>query len=150
MAISTTKTSGGIYPPHPRVAVGAVVFHEERVLLVLRNHPPSEKKWAIPGGRVHLGETLQHAAEREVMEETGLTIKAGDPIYTFDVIDHDEHGKVRFHYVIVDLSAQYIEGTPRGGDDALDAKWVAADELQQLDVAGPTVMLLEELFGFGI
>ncbi|MBW2439133.1 MAG: NUDIX domain-containing protein, partial [Deltaproteobacteria bacterium] len=58
------------------VAVGAIVFENDRVLLVRRGQPPSQDLWAIPGGRVKLGETLQEAAEREILEETGITIRA--------------------------------------------------------------------------
>ena len=61
--ISTTRT----YPDAPRPAVGAVVFKGDAVLLVQRGNPPSRGMWAIPGGRVHLGETLQAAAEREIL-----------------------------------------------------------------------------------
>ena len=57
---------------------------EERVLLVRRGNPPSEGEWAIPGGSVELGDTLQEATECEILEETGLTIRAGDPVYIFD------------------------------------------------------------------
>jgi ADP-ribose pyrophosphatase len=85
--------------------VGAIVVRDSRVLLIQRGQPPSEGLWAIPGGRVELGETLQEAAEREIKEETGLTIRARNPIHTFDVILRDEGGRVRFHYVIVDLLA---------------------------------------------
>ena len=95
------------YPGHPRVAVGAVVFKDERVLLVRRGQPPSEDLWAIPGGSVEIGETLQEAAEREILEETGIKIRAGEPVFTFDVIERDRTGKIRFHYVIVDLVADY-------------------------------------------
>ena len=67
------------YPEMPKVAVGAVVFKNERILMVRRGQPPSEDLWAIPGGSVELGETLQEAAEREILEETKLhrTIRRG-------------------------------------------------------------------------
>jgi ADP-ribose pyrophosphatase len=85
------------YPENPQVAVGAIVIKDGRVLLVKRSQPPSKGLWAIPGGRVELGETLKEAAEREIIEETGLTIRAGDPVYTFDVIERDDAGDCGFY-----------------------------------------------------
>lgn len=138
------------YPDAPRAAVGAVVIHENRVLLVQRGRPPAKGDWAIPGGSVRLGETLQAAAEREVLEETGVTVRAGDPVFTFDAIDRDNAGRVRFHYVIVDLAAEYVEGAPRPGDDAADARWIGPDEMDALTVNRVTRRLLADRFGFGI
>jgi 8-oxo-dGTP diphosphatase len=137
------------YPGNPRVAVGAVVFKEECVLLVRRGQAPAEDLWAIPGGSVEIGETLQEAAEREILEETGIQIRASKPIYTFDVIDRDAAGKVRFHYVIVDLAADYVMGEPLAGDDALEARWVSAREINGLEVSPATLKLLKTKFGFG-
>lgn len=136
------------YPDKPRVAVGAVVFNKQRVLLVRRGQPPSQGLWAIPGGSVEIGETLQEAAEREILEETGIKIRAGEPVFTFDVIDRDRTGKIRFHYVIVDLEADYISGDPNAGDDAAEARWVTAQEINELRVSAPTLKLLKEKFGF--
>lgn len=137
------------YPGNPRVAVGAVVFKDGCVLLVRRGQPPAENLWAIPGGRVEIGETLKEAAEREIREETGIQIRAAKPIYTFDVIDRDVAGKVRFHYVIVDLAADYVRGEPSAGDDALEARWVSANEMNGLEVSPATLKLLKAKFGFG-
>ena len=137
------------YPGKPRVAVGAVVFKEECVLLVRRGQAPAKDLWAIPGGSVEIGETLQKAAEREILEETGIQIRALKPIYTFDVIDRDAAGKVRFHYVIVDLAADYVMGEPVPGDDALEARWVSAREINGLEVSAATLKLLKTRYGFG-
>ena len=137
------------YPGHPRVAVGAVVFKDERVLLVRRGQPPAKNQWAIPGGSVKIGETLQEAAEREIQEETGIQIRAAEPVYIFDVIQRDEAEKIRFHYVIVDLSADYLSGELNAGDDALEARWVSADELTHLEVSSATLKLLASGFKFG-
>jgi ADP-ribose pyrophosphatase len=137
------------YPNNPRVAVGAVVFHNDGVLLVRRGQPPSEDLWAIPGGSVKIGETLQKAAEREILEETHITIRAGEPVYTFDAIERDDSGKIRFHYLIVDLVADYVTGNPKAGDDAAEARWVTAQELNELQVSLPTLKLLKTKFGFG-
>ena len=137
------------YPSTPKVAVGAVVFNDNRILLVRRGQPPSEDLWAIPGGSVEIGETLQEAAEREILEETGITIRAGEPVYTFDSIIRDDAGKVQFHYVIIDLDADYISGDLIAGDDALEARWVSAQEINDLHVSAPTLKLLKENFQFG-
>ncbi len=48
----STTTNPSFYPDQPQVAVGAIVFKDDKVLLVLRANPPAEEQWAIPGGRV--------------------------------------------------------------------------------------------------
>ena len=141
--------SDGSYPELPRVAVGAVVFKDHKVLLVRRGKPPAEDLWAIPGGRVEIGETLPVAAEREILEETGITIHAREPIYTFDVIERDASGRTRFHYVIVDLIGEYVRGNIRAGDDAVAARWVSSDEMPFLKVSSKTRQLLKAQFNFG-
>jgi 8-oxo-dGTP diphosphatase len=133
------------YPDAPRVGVGAVVTRDGHVLLVKRGKAPSQGVWAIPGGRVELGETLQQAAERELLEETGITVCAGSPIYTFDVILRDDDGHVRFHYVIVDLLAEYVGGEARPGDDAPEVGWVTAQEIDTLPVYPATLDLLRRV-----
>lgn len=131
-------------------AVGAVVFKDGKVLLVQRGRPPAQGQWAIPGGNVELGETLQQAAERETLEETGLVIRAEDPIYTFDAIVKDKLGRVQFHYIIIDLTAHYVSGEPRPGDDATATRWVSPQDLAQLNVSAPTRNLLKGQFDFGL
>lgn len=133
------------YPDSPRVGVGAVVLREGRVLLVRRGAAPATGLWAIPGGALELGETLQEAAEREIREETGIAIRAGEPLFTCDVIRRDSAGAVRFHYVIVDMAAEYVAGEVRGGDDALEARWVAPEETAQLSVTDTTLKLLRQI-----
>lgn len=137
------------YPDHPRIAVGAVVFKEGQVLLVRRANSPAKGVWAIPGGRVELGERLQEAAEREIREETGIVIQAGQPVYTFDVIERDMSGRIQFHYVIIDLAAVYVSGTLKPDDDASDARWVSARELADLEINPKTHELLMTVYGFG-
>ena len=137
-------SAGG--PSSPRVGVGAVVCRDDAVLLVRRGAPPFAGEWAVPGGRVELGESLAEAAEREVREETGVSVRAGDPVYTFEHIERDEVGGVKFHYVVVDLWAHYLAGEPEAGDDAGEAAWIRFDAMEKLPVNSITRGLLARLF----
>jgi 8-oxo-dGTP diphosphatase len=133
------------YPDSPVVGVGAVVIKDGKVLLVKRGVDPNKGLWAIPGGSLKVGETLQEGAEREIMEETGITIRAKEPVYSFDFFERDGDGRVRFHYVIVDMMADYIDGEVQGADDALEARWVSPDELKYLEVSRNTLKILDSL-----
>jgi len=133
---------------HPVIGIGAVVFHDNAVLLVKRKNPPCANEWAIPGGHIHPGETLQQAAEREVLEETGIKIKAGEPVFSFDLIERDSNKNLLFHYVIIDLAAQYIEGIPQADDDALDAVWINRNQAKTLNINVTTKKLLIDKYNF--
>lgn len=130
------------YPSTPQPAVGAVVIHAGRILLVKRARPPGQGRWALPGGSVNLGETLRQAVAREVAEETGVTVTAHRPVHCFDVISRDDRGRVQFHYVIVDWVADYIGGEARPGDDAADAGWFEPAALASMDMDEDTMTLL--------
>lgn len=132
-------------PSAPQVGVGAVVINDQRILLVKRKNAPKKGKWAIPGGLVELGESLQQAAQREVREETGLTIKAKEPIHTFDLIERTPNGKILFHYVVVDVLAIYVRGKIRSSDDAADARWFSPEELKILEMTETTRVLLKKI-----
>lgn len=133
------------YPAHPRVGVGAIVISENRILLVKRGIAPGKGLWAIPGGMLKLGETLQECAAREVLEETGITIAVGECVYVFDLIERDEAGGIHFHFVVVDFAALYVEGEAKGADDADEAGWFSPDELVHLPVSQNTQKALYSL-----
>jgi len=137
-----------MYPVEPQLAVGAVVINDGKILLAMRGKAPSQDLWAIPGGKVKLGESLQQAAEREIKEETGITIIAKDPIYTIDVIERDDNNRVRFHYVIVDLMAEFVDGNLNPGDDVKDARWFGPEEITALPVNQSTMDFLKNTLRF--
>jgi 8-oxo-dGTP diphosphatase len=122
------------YPDAPIVGVGAVVVRDSQVLMVRRAHPPNEGQWSVPGGTVELGETLARAAAREVREECDIQVEAGEVLSTFDLILRDEENRIRYHYVLIDVAARYIQGDPTAATDALEVRWVSEADLDQLDV----------------
>ena len=130
------------FPVVPRVAVGALVVENKKLLMICRGKAPNVGVWAIPGGGVEVGETLQQAAERETFEETGMKIQAGQPFYAFEIIEKDDKEKVRFHYVIIDLKAELIGGKMCPGDDAMDVRWVSAQEMASMPVSEKTRELI--------
>ncbi len=130
----------------PVIAVGAIVRRDDEILLVLRGTPPNENQWAIPGGRLQLGETLQQGAEREILEETGIHIKAGDVVFNFEHIERNTEGVVLFHYVVLDMAADYLSGEPHAGDDAREARWIPLTQLEQWPVNTTTRQALRQLF----
>jgi 8-oxo-dGTP diphosphatase len=129
----------------PQAAVGAVIIHEGRILLVLRAKPPQEGKWAVPGGAVKEGESLQEAAEREVFEETGLVISAGEPVFTFEIIDTDPAGSLRFRYRVVDVLGEYVSGSIKAGDDADEAGWFTREDVARMDLTETMRALLHKI-----
>jgi ADP-ribose pyrophosphatase len=143
-------TSNRKYPDLPRVGVGAFVMKEGSVLLVLRKGEPAAGLWAIPGGNLNLGESIRACAEREIMEETGIAIRAGEILNTFETIERDESGRVRFHYVVVDVAAEYLSGEPQAADDALEARWVSLADMAAFPLARSTREFLKTLQVFPV
>jgi ADP-ribose pyrophosphatase YjhB (NUDIX family) len=127
------------YPDAPIAGVGAVIVRkgsrgEQQVLLVRRAHEPLKGQWSLPGGAVELGETLEEAICREVLEETGLVVQALDVVEAFDRISRDDAGRVRFHYVLIDFLCR-VTGEADSvvcATDALEGRWAGPDELDGL------------------
>ena len=125
--------------------MGAIVINNDRVLLLKRMEDPHRREWAIPEGSLKLGETLQDASGREIRDETGLLIKAGDPVHIFDSIERDDRDRIRFDYVIVDLIAEFVSKVPIPSDDAVDAGWFDPKQLQEVVCTESTSMLLKKI-----
>jgi 8-oxo-dGTP diphosphatase len=137
------------FPESPVVGVGAVILDGNRVLLVLRGQEPMKGEWSIPGGALELGETLEAAVLREVLEETGLEVETQAIVEVLDKV-FIENGRVRYHYVLIDFLCTVQGGALKPGSDADDVRWVWHEELNSqgnYGVAPPTVAVIEKAFG---
>ncbi|HVW76892.1 MAG TPA: NUDIX hydrolase [Alloacidobacterium sp.] len=137
------------YPDSPIVGVGAVIFHEGRVLLVQRGQEPLKGEWSLPGGALELGETMQQGVCREVLEETGLEVEPLTIVEVFDRIVRDDKGEVQYHYVLVDFLCRVRGGSLCCASDADDARWVSREELNGHSfyrVAPFTVAVIKKAF----
>jgi ADP-ribose pyrophosphatase YjhB (NUDIX family) len=131
------------YPPRPIVGVGVVVWHDDRVLLVRRGKPPRRGQWSLPGGAQQLGETVAEAARREVREEVGLEVELGEIIATVDMIERDPEHRVRYHYTLIDFTAEAMSPALCPGSDAADARWFELAEIDGLGLWSETVRIIE-------
>lgn len=134
------------YPETPLVGVGAIIIDGDRVVLVKRGRPPLMGKWSLPGGLLEIGETLRTCAEREVREETGLTVEIGELLGVFDRVVPDADGHIQYHYVLIDFLCRRITGELCAGDDADEVRWFAAQDLLALGLAIETQKVIRLAF----
>ena len=124
-------------------AGGVLTDADGRVLLVRRGHAPYAGTWSLPSGRAEPGETVRTAAEREVLEETGLVVQADELLGI--VRRQDPEGSV--HYEIHDFACRVVGGSLVPGDDADEAAWFSEAEMAGLDLSPG---LLGALRDFGV
>ena len=121
--------------PRPALTVDCVIFGLDestqlKILLIQRGHDPFKGSWALPGGFVDMGETLESAALRELYEETGVKDVFIEQLYTFGGPGRDPRGRVVSvaYYALVNLEDHPVESN----SDAEGVAWFAIDELPAL------------------
>jgi 8-oxo-dGTP diphosphatase len=134
----TKKSDDREYPDLPISCVGAVVRKDGKILLVRRGQEPGKGMWSIPGGAIELGETIYEAAAREVLEECNVEIKIKRVLDAVENIVKDGSGRIRFHYVIIDLQAEYASGRLKAGTDAAECGWFTPEAAAKMNLT-PTL-----------
>lgn len=135
-----------MYPDHPWVGVGGIIFQEDRVLIIKRGKEPGFGLWSIPGGIVEVGETLAAALRREMEEETGFQVEPLGLVEIFERILPDEEGRIAYHYVILDFLCTIKGGQLRAGSDVTDAAFVPLSELPSLGVSAEAKRVIEKAY----
>jgi len=112
----------------PFVTVDAIIEVAGGIVIIQRSNPPFG--WALPGGFVDYGESLEDAVVREAKEETGLDIADVKQFHTYSNPNRDP----RFHTIGTVFTAK-AKGRPQAGDDAAGVKVIKLDEIDKLDFA---------------
>jgi 8-oxo-dGTP diphosphatase len=118
----------------PRLGASACVWKDGRVLLIQRAKPPAGL-WSLPGGHVEFGETALAAAQRELLEESGVTADLTEFVGLYEII----RANPAMHYAIACYCGLWTSGEARASSDALTVRWVAPAELYHIDFA-PNVL----------
>lgn len=124
----TNNPTAGKYP---KVTADAVIIKDEKILLIKRGFDPFKGSWALPGGFIEYGETVEEATVREVKEETGLDVEPVKLIGVYSSPDRDP----RFHTITIAYACRLKKGEkrkPDGGEDAEDAQWWHLSSLPKL------------------
>ena len=119
----------------PIPATIGVVFKDGCVLLVRRANPPDAGQWGFPGGKVNWGETIEKAAVREILEETGVTAKAKRVFTAVDCFDIRKRNRLEQHFILLAVLCEWVSGEPAGNDDALEAGWFSEEAWAQASLA---------------
>ena len=110
--------------PRPAVAVDMVIVSKDtprKVLLIRRKNDPFANTWAIPGGFVDMDESLDVAARRELLEETGVKVAKVEQLHTFGDPDRDPRGRVNSVVYLAEIDPKKVK--PVAADDAADVGW---------------------------
>ena len=112
----------------PALTVDGIVILEGQLVLIRRKNPPFQGAFALPGGFVEYGETVEEAVVREVEEETGLLTRIKNMVGVYSDPDRDPRG----HTVSIAFELETISGSLQAGDDASTASLHPLDKLPEL------------------
>lgn len=156
------------------IGVGGVVIREGRALLIRRGSEPLKGEWSIPGGMLEVGETIAEGVARELLEETGLSVRVLDLIEVFERIFHESEVNLPpvanaparaatiagagppgdaensqrplYHFVILDYLCAAPEGDPKAGGDVTDVAFASEHELSRFSLTPTATRVIRKAF----
>lgn len=115
---------------YPEPTVGLFIFNSKGEILLIKTHK-WWGKYAVPGGKIELGETMEQTARREALEETGLKVFNLKFIHNEEMI-FDKLFFKKKHYIFIDFSCQTKSSKVKLNDEAEDYVWIAPEEAIKL------------------
>jgi ADP-ribose pyrophosphatase YjhB (NUDIX family) len=122
----------------PKLTVDIIINIKGKIILIKRKNPPYG--WALPGGFVDYGETVENAAIREAKEETSLVLKNLKQFHVYSELNRDPRG----HNISVVFTAEGI-GMPKAADDAKEIGLFSRDDSPK-DIAFDHRKILDDYF----
>ncbi|MDQ4126551.1 MAG: NUDIX hydrolase [Actinomycetota bacterium] len=113
-------------PETPKLMVDVIIPAEDRVVLIRRGSDPYQGQWALPGGFVEVGETVEAAAVREAAEETGLAVELARLVGVYSDPERDPRG----HNVSVAFLARVLSGELSAATDAAEVSLLDPDSVE--------------------
>jgi len=139
----TAVSVSRLYPDRPFLAASIAVFRDGKVLLGARTAPPAPDVFSLPGGVVETGETLEEAALRELHEETGVTARIVGFAGHTQVLQLDDDGRVRRHFVVASFAAHWLSGDGTPSAEAPQLIWADPTALGDLPVTPGLARILK-------
>jgi ADP-ribose pyrophosphatase YjhB (NUDIX family) len=134
----TCSACGFVDYDNPKVIAGAIIERDGRLLLCQRGIPPRVGTWTLPAGFMERGESVEEAAQREVMEETGILAEILTPYSIFSVPPTNEL------YIIYRARLQEWSASP--GHETLDVKWFDPEDIPWEEIFYPAIRQILERY----
>lgn len=112
----------------PMLTVDAIILIKDSIVLIKRRNPPFQGMWALPGGFVDYGETVENAVRREAKEETGLDVEIEKLVGVYSDPDRDPRG----HTISVCFLCKPVGGNLKANTDSMDVKEFKLSKIPEL------------------